>query len=186
MLSKLVNIVPLALLGGAIAAPGPLAAPIQDRSTRICYETETPSLLCYTAPDNTPQDVLIGDVTFIAAYLRAYGAQVRTGRLFSMAAADAPDCGEWLLYAHGTAQAFAKHIDNTINSSVLFADIATTIDGGANATPEQQAAALVGCSTDGGSLGVLVNTANPTYSGSTYPVGYNTSGIIIKIVASGA
>lgn len=186
MLSKLVNLVPLALFGGAIAAPGPLPGSVEPRASRICYETETPSRLCYTAPDNVPQDVLVEDVVFIAAYLRSYGAQVRTGRLFNMAAADAPDCGEWLLYAHGTAQAFAKHLDNTINSSVLFADIATTIDGGANASPEQQAAALIGCDTDGGSLGVAVNTTNPTYSGSTYPVGYTTSGILIKIVASGA
>ncbi|KAK0742156.1 hypothetical protein B0T21DRAFT_360714 [Apiosordaria backusii] len=183
MFFKLVNLVPLALFGGAIAAPG--FVPGSIKAARVCYETETPSRLCYTAPDNVPQDVLVDDVKFIAAYLRAYGAQTRAGRLFNMAAADAPDCGEWLLYSHGTAQAFAKHIDNTVNSSVLFADIATTIDGGANANSTQQAAALVGCGTDGGSLGVLVNATHPTYSGSTYPAGYKTSGIIIKIVASG-
>ncbi|KAF9873207.1 hypothetical protein CkaCkLH20_09370 [Colletotrichum karsti] len=180
MLSNLVSVISLALLGGAIAAP------IEGPTVRVCYETETPSQLCYTAPDNVPQDVVLDDVLFIAAYLRSYGAQVRTGRLFNMAASDAPDCGEWLLYAHGTAQAFAKHIDNTVNSSVLFADIATTIDGGVNANSTQQAAALIGCGTDGGSEGVIVNTANPTYSGSTYPAGYVTSGIIVKIVASGA
>ncbi|RWA10635.1 hypothetical protein EKO27_g4494 [Xylaria grammica] len=182
MMSQLVQLVSLALISGAIAAPRALSGSI---ASRACYESETPSLLCYTAPDNVPQDVLIEDVTFIASYLRAYGAQVRTGRLFSMAAADAPDCGEWLLYAHGTAQAFAKHIDNTVNSSVLFADIATTIDGGANANSTQKAAALIGCGTDGGSLGVLVNTTHPTYAGSTYPAGYVTTGILIKIVASG-
>ncbi|GKT58403.1 hypothetical protein ColTof4_12334 [Colletotrichum tofieldiae] len=186
MLSNLVNFVPLALLGGAIAAPNPLPGSVEGPAIRVCYETETPSQLCYTAPDNVPQDVLVEDVKFIAAYLRSYGAQIRTGRLFNMAATDAPDCGEWLIYAHGTAQAFAKHIDNTVNSSVLFADIASTIDGGVNANSTQQAAALIGCDTDGGSLGVAVNTANPTYSGSTYPAGYTTSGILIKIVASGA
>jgi hypothetical protein len=180
MLSTLVNLVPLALLGGAIAGP------VRGLAPRTCYETETPSQLCYTAPNNVPQEVLLEDVLFIASYLRSYGAQVRTGRLFNMAAADAPDCGEWLVYAHGTAQAFAKHIDNTVDTSVLFADIATTIDGGPNANSTQQAAALIGCGTDGGSLGVLVNAASPTYSGSTYPAGYVTSGILIKIVASGA
>lgn len=181
MLSNLINLVPMALFGGAIAAPSPI-----DPAVRVCYATETPSQLCYTAPDNIPQDVLVEDVQFIASYLRSYGAQIRTGRLFNMAAADAPDCGEWLVYAHGTAQAFAKHINNTVNSSVLFADIATTIDGGVGASEAQIAASLLGCGTDGGSLGVLVNTANPTYSGSTYPAGYVTDGIIIKIVASGA
>uniref|UniRef100_L2GCD3 Secreted protein n=1 Tax=Colletotrichum fructicola (strain Nara gc5) TaxID=1213859 RepID=L2GCD3_COLFN len=175
MLSNLINLVPMALFGGAMAAPSPI-----DPAVRVCYATETPSQLCYTAPDNIPQDV-----QFIASYLRSYGAQIRTGRLFNMAA-DAPDCGEWLVYAHGTAQAFAKHINNTVNSSVLFADIATTIDGGVGASEAQIATSLLGCGTDGGSLGVLVNTANPTYSGSTYPAGYVTDGIIIKIVASGA
>ncbi|GJC90239.1 hypothetical protein ColLi_13077 [Colletotrichum liriopes] len=177
MFTNLVNLVPLALLGGAIAAPNPLPNPI-DPVMRVCYETETPSQLCYTAPDNIPQDVLVEDVQFIASYLRSYGAQIRTGRLFNMAATDAPDCGEWLIYARGTAQAFAKHIDNTVNSSVLFADIANTIDGGVGANETQVAASLLGCSTDGGSLG-------PTYTGSTYPAGYVTSGILIKIVASG-
>ncbi|KAL2872836.1 uncharacterized protein BJX67DRAFT_376620 [Aspergillus lucknowensis] len=185
MLSTLVHLIPLALLGGVIAVPAPLPDPVQGLAPRTCYETETPDLLCYTAPDNIPQDVLVEDVQFIAAYLRSYGAQIRTGRLLNMAAADAPDCGEWLLYGHGTAQAFAKHLNNTIDSSVLFADIATTIDGGADADESQQAAALVGCGTDGGSLGVLVNAANPTYSGETYPAGYTTEGILIKIVASG-
>ncbi|KAF4838891.1 hypothetical protein CGCTS75_v000527 [Colletotrichum tropicale] len=181
MLSNVINLVPMALFGGAMAAPNPI-----DPAVRVCYATETPSQLCYTAPDNIPQDVLVEDVQFIASYLRSYGAQIRTGRLFNMAAADAPDCGEWLVYAHGTAQAFAKHINNTVNSSVLFADIATTIDGGVGASDAQIAASLLGCGTDGGSLGVLVNTANPTYSGSTYSAGYVTDGIIIKIVASGA
>ncbi|AEO59752.1 hypothetical protein MYCTH_54036, partial [Thermothelomyces thermophilus ATCC 42464] len=122
---------------------------------------------------------------FIASYLCSYGAQTRAGRLFNMAAADAPDCGEWLLYSHDTAQAFAKHIDNTVNSSVLFADIATTIDGGPNASAAQQAAALISCGTDGGSLGVAVNASHPTYKGSTCPAGYTTSGILVKTVASG-
>ncbi|KAH6856896.1 hypothetical protein B0I37DRAFT_426488 [Chaetomium sp. MPI-CAGE-AT-0009] len=185
MLSTLVKLLPLALLGGAMAAPGVLPGSVKGLSPRTCYETETPAQLCYTAPDNIPQDVLVDDVLFIASYLRSYGAQIRTGRLFNMAAADAPDCGEWLVYAHGTAQAFAKHIDNTVDSSVLFADIATTIDGGPNANSTQQAAALIGCGTDGGSQGVIVNTAHPTYSGPTYPAGYTTDGILIKIVASG-
>ncbi|TRX94652.1 hypothetical protein FHL15_004424 [Xylaria flabelliformis] len=184
MLSQsLFNFVPLALISVAVAAPNGL--PRSSDAQRVCYDTETADLLCYTAPDNTPQDVNVDDVLFIAAYLRSYGAQIRTGRLFNMAAIDAPDCGEWLLYAHGTAQAFAKHLDNTVNSSVLFADIATTIDGGPGANATQQAFALIGCSTDGGSVGVAVNASNPTYSGSTYPAGYVPQGILIKMVATG-
>ncbi|KAK8080203.1 hypothetical protein PG997_008021 [Apiospora hydei] len=183
MLSNLVKRVPVAsFIGGTIAAPAHSLPP----AMHICYDTETPEKLCYTKPDNVLQDVLVNDVKFIAAYLHSYGAEVRTGRLFSMAATDAPDCGEWLLYARGTAQAFAKHIDNTVDSSVLFADIAATIDGGAGANATQQTASLLGCGTDGGSLGVVVDIDNPTYKSSKYPTGYVTSGILVKIVASGA
>ncbi|KAI2606281.1 uncharacterized protein GGS25DRAFT_382560 [Hypoxylon fragiforme] len=185
MLSQsLLPLIPFAMFGAVIAAPS--SPPFSPRATQICYDSETADLLCYTAPDNTPQDVAVADVAYIASYLRAYGAQTKAGRLYTMAAADAPDCGEWTIYAHGTAQAIAKHLDNTVNTSVLFADIANTIDGGASATPEQQAAALIGCGTDGGSFGVVYNASNPAYSASTYPAGYTPAGILVKIVATGA
>lgn len=101
-----------------------------------------------------------------------------------MAAADEPDCGEWTIYARNSAVAIAKHIDNSVNSSVLFAGIATTIDGSAKATPERQAAALIGCGTNCGSLGALVNASNLAYTASTYPAGYKPSGVMVKIVAA--
>ncbi|KAL6824639.1 hypothetical protein J3E69DRAFT_337167 [Trichoderma sp. SZMC 28015] len=177
------RIISLALVGTAIAAPKSLVSP---RSAQICDDTETGDLLCYTAPDNTPQDVAVADVSYVAAYLRAYGAQTKAGRLYSMSAADAPDCAEWTVYSHGTVQVIAKHIDDTVDSSVLYADIANTIDGGTGATAAQQAAALIGCGTDGGSLGVVYNASNPAYSASTYPTGYTPEGILIKIVTTGA
>ncbi|KAK3393388.1 hypothetical protein B0H63DRAFT_443635 [Podospora didyma] len=108
--STIVNLFPLAIFGGgALAAPGSTFA----SPGGLAQPGETPSELCYTLPNNIPKEVLVSDVQFIASYLRSYGAQIRSGRLFSMAAADTPDCAEWLLYAHGTAQAFAKHIDST-------------------------------------------------------------------------
>jgi hypothetical protein len=173
---SLLHLVPLALLGTVIAAPSSRTP--SPRAAQICYDNETTDLLCYTAPDNTPQDVAVTDVTYIAAYLRAYGAQTKAGRLFTMAAADAPDCAEWVIYA------IAKHIDSTVNSSVLFADIANTIDGGSGTSTTTNA--LVTCGTDGGSLGVVYNATNPAYSASTYPVGYTPAGILVKIVATGA
>ena len=178
MLPTLANLVSLTLAGCAVAYP------LMELAPRTCYPTENDEQLCYRAPNGDPQGVDVKDVQFIASYLRAYGAGTRAGRLFSMAAKDTPDCAEWQLYAHGTAQAVAKHVDLAVDSSVLFADIATTIDGGVNATPAQQAAALVGCGTDGGSQGVAINASSPTYSGPTYPKGYVTKGIIVKIVAS--
>ncbi|KAK3317421.1 hypothetical protein B0T19DRAFT_434956 [Cercophora scortea] len=176
-------LISLALLGTAgHAAPGS----VSTRAAKVCYANEKATLLCYNPPNGDPQDVAVADVAFIATYLRNYGAQTRSGRLFNMAAADAPDCGEWSVYSHGTALAIAKHVTNTANSSVLFADIANTIDGGAKATPAQQAAALIGCGTSGGSLAVQVNASAPAYKASTYPAGYTPNGILIKIVASGA
>jgi hypothetical protein len=153
---------------------------------QICYDGETTDLRCYTAPDNTPQNVTVADVAYVAAYLRAYGAQTKAGRLYTMTAADAPDCDEWTIYSHGSVMAIAKHLDSSLNSSVLFADIANTIDGGAKATAAQQAAALIGCGTDGGSLGVVYNASNPAYTASTYPAGSTPAGILIKIVTTGA
>jgi hypothetical protein len=175
-----------AVLGAAHPAAPPESIPlaINSRPLQICYDSEKPNLLCYNPPSGVPQNVALTDVAFIASYLRSYGGQTKAGRLFNMPAADAPDCGEWTIYAKNSAVAIAKHIDNSFNSSVLFADIATTIDGGAMATPEQQAAALIGCGTSGGSLGVLVNASNPAYTASTYPAGYKSSGILVKIVAA--
>lgn len=177
----------LPILGMAVAAPSNAGA-LDARSLlskRECYDNEPTDLFCYVPPNGTPQDVEVDDVAFVAAYLRAYGAETRLGRLFSMAAIDAPDCGEWSLYSHGTAMAVAKHIDPDVDSSVLFADIARTIDGGANATPAQKENAIIGCLTNGGSLGVQVNTSAPAYTASSYPAGYVTSGLLIKVVWSG-
>jgi hypothetical protein len=185
MLSQgLLRLVSLALFGIAVAAPSSFS--LSPRSAQICDDTETSALLCYTAPDNTPQDVLVADITYVAAYLRAYGAQSKAGLLYTMSAADTPDCDEWTIYSHGTVQAIAKHINTTLNTSVLFADIANTIDGGAGASAAQKAAALIGCGTDGGSLGVIYNASNPAYLASTYPAGYTPAGILVKIVTTAA
>ena len=99
---------------------------------------------------------------------------------------DTPGCGEWSLYTRGSVLITAKHVDMAFNSSVLFEDIATTIDGGPNATPEQQAAALLGCATDGGSLGTIVNATNPAYTSAAYKaLSAVSSGLVIKVVAAG-
>ena len=105
-----------------------------------------------------------------------------------MTAADAADCAEWSVYTHGTVLVTAKHINSTLNSSVLFSDIANTLDGGASATTTQQAAAIIGCGTTGGALGVQYNASNVEYnsSASTYPVGYTPDGILVKVVSSGS
>lgn len=75
-----------------------------------------------------------------------------------------------------------KHIDDTIDSSVLIEDIATTIDGGEKATAEQEAKAIISCGADGGTLAIQVSTANPAYRADSYvKAGWNTSGILVKV-----
>lgn len=151
----------------------------------ICYDYETPELHCYNADGDVPQDVTVGDVTYIAKYLRAYGRQTKEGRLFTMTAQDAPDCAEWTLYARKSALALGKHINSSKNSSVLFEDIATTIDGGATATDPEKQKAIVGCLSSGGSLGVRFNSSNPAYLSATYAeAGYTPDGVMVKIVAN--
>ncbi|KAI0098072.1 hypothetical protein GGR51DRAFT_439010 [Nemania sp. FL0031] len=156
------------------------------RVAASCDATEGPELFCYTDGDSIPQEVDVADVQFVASYLRSYGAQTQAGRQFVMLAADTPNCEEYTLYQRGTVLALGKHLVPTVNSSVLFADIANTIDGGASATPEQQMAALIGCAEAGGSFGVVYNASNPQYHTATYTSrGYTPDGILIKIVSSG-
>jgi hypothetical protein len=65
-----------------------------------------------------------------------------------------------------------------VNSSVLFEEIANTIDGGPSATAAQAQAAIIGFLTTGGSLGVTFNATNPAYNTSTYLAsGYTPSSI---------
>ncbi|KFX87605.1 hypothetical protein V497_00845 [Pseudogymnoascus sp. VKM F-4516 (FW-969)] len=147
----------------------------------VCYD-ETAEMHCYNGEWDTPQEVDVADVSYVAAYLRAYGRETRNGRLLTMTAETAPDCGEWTLYARGTAMAVAKKINMTIDSAVLFEDVANTIDGG---TGPIKSGGLYRCGADGGSLGVRVNTTAPAYTLPTYlSAGYQPDGIIIKVVAN--
>lgn len=102
-----------------------------------------------------------------------------------MNTSDSADCGEWSLYTHGTVQATAKHLDMKTNDSVLYEDIATTLDGGPEANATAAAASLLGCGTDGGSMGVLANTSNQVYASKVYKeLSAVPEGIFIKVVAT--
>ena len=78
----------------------------------------------------------------------------------------------------------AKHINPRTNSSVLFADLANTIDGGENPTPAQLSASLFeACGSHGGMRGVIVNSSDPAYSTPGYISGKGRpTNIIVKIV----
>ncbi|KAG7289221.1 hypothetical protein NEMBOFW57_005586 [Staphylotrichum longicolle] len=161
------------------AVHGAATAPLQARDCN----GETAALYCYTEANGTPQNVDLADVNFIAKYLRSYGRQIKPGRFFTMNANDTQGCGEWSVYARRNTLVTIKHINDTIDSSVLFEDIATAIDGGEKATPEQQQKALLGCGVDGGAFGVQANLSNPAYSAASYlAAGYKTSGLLVKVV----
>ncbi len=145
---------------------------------------ETAALFCYTEVNGAPQNVDVADVLFIAKYLRSYGRQIKPGRFFTMNAKDTQGCGEWSVYSHRSTLVTVKHINDTIDSSVLFEDIATVIDGGEKATPEQQQIALLGCGVNGGAFGVQANASNPAYSAASYvSAGYKTTGLLVKVVS---
>jgi hypothetical protein len=166
-------------VGAAVLGYDLRTAPLHARTC----DGETAALFCYNATNGTPQNIDVADVAFIAKYLRSYGRQIRPGRFFTMNANDTQDCGEWSVYARRGTLVAIKHINDTIDSSVLFEDVATTIDGGENATPEQQQNALLGCGTDGGAYGVQANLSNPAYSAASYvAAGYKTSGLLVKVV----
>lgn len=85
-----------------------------------------------------------------------------------------------------TVMTLAKHINPRYNSSVLFADIADTIDGGADATEAQRAASLLGqCGGGGGMAGVKFDKANPAYNTDAYKRSRATPDhVLVKIVHS--
>ncbi|KAK1974040.1 hypothetical protein LZ30DRAFT_609112 [Colletotrichum cereale] len=169
----------ISLMSALLLAEAAIGAESSPR--RACYD-ETTALHCYSGEFDVPQEVDAADVTFVAAYLRAYGRETRSGRLLTMTSQTAPDCGEWSLYARGTAMAVAKKINMTYDSAVLFEDVANTIDGGTGAI---RRSGLYRCATDGGSLGVQVNTTAAAYSLPAYvAAGYKPEGIIVKIVAN--
>lgn len=82
------------------------------------------------------------------------------------------DCEEWTLPVDsaGTVLAVAKHITPRINSSVLYTDIAATIDGGGeHASEKDRRESLLGaCGRHGGMVAVKVNASDPYYSSAEY------------------
>jgi hypothetical protein len=150
-------------------------------SRAVCREGA--AVLCYSINGGTAQNLTIEDVEHAALYLR-YLADTNNNPLWTMSPEF--DCGEWTLPLFGAATVLglAKHINPRTRSSVTYYDLARTIDGGENATPEQRAASLLGaCGTNGGQLGVIVDLTNPAYSTPEYIAsGAKPQDIIIKLV----
>jgi len=190
-LSTLCLMGPSLLAAGAVAFPG-MSARAGD-AAQVCSSGETPALFCYTEANGaTPQNVDVADIKYVASDLRTYGRNQTRGqgpRLFHMPYTSTPalPCNEVTIYQHGSVKAIAKHINDTIWSTVTYEDIATTLDGGPDATDAERSRAIVGCLSNGGSLGVLVNATNGAYSSPVYKaIGGKPEGILIKIVANSA
>lgn len=175
------------LLASILTISQATASFLQQRD-QLCNEKGTK--ICYGAPTGTSQKVNLDDVAYAAAYLRAYGQSSDPALMLTMLPTKATECDEWTLYTTGTVMILGKHIDPKVNSTILFEDIATTIDGGDPATKPSAAkvkASLTGCGVNGGSMNVTVDKTRKEYKTAEYIKSKAVnSGIIIKIVKAPA
>lgn len=155
------------------------------QATATCFAPEPTYEICYNVTNGaTPQNLMLADLSYTAGYLRYYGGKKGDPQFYTMELPAADNCAEWQVTVKGSTLIVAKLIGNSA-ASVLFDDIAATIDGGPKATPAQVAAALLGCGSDGGQIGVAVNTTDPRYQLPQFTNGtYVNTGIIIKAVAN--
>ncbi len=154
-----------------------LAQKVRTRTTEAdCNDTDRH--ICYGDPDGTSQNLDVDDIAYAGLYLRQ-----QDGLLTRSASAD---CGDWTMYQIGTVMVLSKHLNPRINSSVAYADVAYTIDGGgdgSNISDADKKKTLLGCGTHGGQTAVIVNSSNPLYATDDYKNGHNSpKGIIIKLV----
>jgi len=149
-------------------------------SAQICDEGS--KLVCYGKPSGESQNINLDDLEYAAWEFRRLSED---GPAFWTMPANITKrgCDEWMMFEIGTVLALAKHTNNRITSSVSFDDIADTIDGGPEATPEQREKAIMGCGGNGGQLLVQVKPDNPAYQTEKYKAtGGTPKDILIKIV----
>ncbi|KAK4121038.1 hypothetical protein N657DRAFT_658062 [Parathielavia appendiculata] len=151
---------PLAWAVPVLAISGPLA------SRATCGETA--ARVCYGVDGGTAQNIGPVDIDPLWTMPPKFGSSECT----------IPVDGA------GTVLVLAKHINPRTNSSVTYYDLARTIDGGVDTTPEQRAASLLGaCGGNGGMKGVTVDTSDPTYSSPAYVSSKaKPQDIIVKLV----
>lgn len=133
------------------------------------------------------QDLDTADLAKAAAYLRNV-ADALDDPYWTMDAEQ--QCSEWpveLGGAGGSVRLLAKHVDCGVKSSVLYRDLARTIDGGGDsATSDQKAASLMGaCGRRGGMVEVATDVENSAYNTLRYySSGAKPWGIVLKVVKS--
>jgi hypothetical protein len=152
-----------------------------------CGEKE--KRVCFGVDGGEPQGIDPVDVRYVAASLRQIARKNKGKGLEAMwtmesdAATRGADCQEWTLpvTGAGTVLALAKHITPRVNSSVLYTDIADTIDGGGDGGPGDTS--LFGCGGHGGMMGVKTDPSNREYQTDEYKASkYKPSGILVKLV----
>lgn len=145
---------------------------------------ETATRVCYGIDGGTAQNISLDDVQYAADFLRYTGENAQgEDKFWTMP--KALDCDEWTLpLGDGqTVLALAKHIHPRKATSVLYTDMANTIDGGVGAPDATKQKALFGCGTNGGSLGVVYDPNDAAYNTPEYKAkGATPDGIIIKLV----
>lgn len=148
-----------------------------------CSLPEGDNRICYGSSEEAePQNVSVAEIQFIARYLRSYQAQRGNPKFYFMNGTGADDCAEWPVTSRGTTAVFAKLVGDAW-AAVTFLDIARTLDGGEKGTAEDKSVSLVGCDTDGGQMGVMVNTSDPLYWNDVFlESGLVNKGILIKVV----
>ncbi|KAM0326098.1 hypothetical protein ACHAQA_006691 [Verticillium albo-atrum] len=180
------KVLSLATLGVALASvvsahpAEPAPAFLQTRQS--CVEGKTK--ICYGVSGGVSQGLDVEELEYLASYLRFVG-QSNSGLNAFYHMPTATTCQEWAipLPDGATTLVLAKHVSPFVKSSVLYEDIASTIDGGEEATSAQRSKALIGCAKNGGQMGVAVNTANAAYKSAEFKASKaKADGIVIKLV----
>jgi hypothetical protein len=132
--------------------------------------------VCYGIDGGTSQNLDPADVEYVASYLRFVGESNTEANARWTMPASGSACEEWAIAVPGagTVLALAKHTTPFVATSVLYDDLASTIDaiGG-----------ILECNESGGQMPVMVNKTNPAYSSAEYKATKaRPDGITIKLV----
>jgi len=132
--------------------------------------------VCYGKDGGTSQNLDPADVEYVAAYLRFVGESNTGADARWTMPASGSVCEEWALPVPGagTVLALAKHTTPFVATSVLYEDLAATIEA---------AGGLLECEGNGGQMPVKVNKSNSVYASAEYKATKaRPEGITIKLV----
>ncbi|KAM0272160.1 hypothetical protein ACHAQH_008837 [Verticillium albo-atrum] len=178
---KIFSLTTLLVAAASMVGASPAVNPfLQTRQS--CVEGK--DRVCYGVSGGTSQNLDVEELEYLAAYLRFVG-QSNSGLNAFYTMPTSSSCQEWAIPLPEGAEilVLAKHVSPFVKSSVLYEDIASTIDGGEGATAAQRAKALIGCAKNGGQMGVAVNAKNAAYSSTEFKNSKaKADGIIVKLV----